>query len=323
MSSVLDGRDLTGVRWSGLVVSRCARRVFYEHHGQEKDEPDERTRQMWARGRRYEQIVVDEVLAELAANGIVGERQIALPWPGLEGEQPIGKTHVDLIAPVGGAYRVVEVKSNAGATLQQSAAIQVAGQAYIVSETYPQLSDEDDVEVDAFVEAVDSHTGERRSHPIRWEHYQVTIEELWMLARLAVDATSVPDRVAEYPGAGECLFCPFKGTCWADWTPTPIDTVLGMDDVGAELAEIDAELKLNSEREKALKERQIAARDQLRAHLPLGELVRVGPARVKLTLGNGRRTFRLAEAETARPDFADEFEAYINVGDPIERWTVK
>jgi hypothetical protein len=316
-----DDRDLTGVRWSGLVSSRCARRVYYEHNGQAHDEPDERTRRMWARGRRYEQIIADEVLDELAANGVVAERQAVLEWP--SPAHPIGRTHLDILAPVGDSIRIVEIKSNAGAHLLENAALQLAGQAILVAD---QTSIEPNGsplahDVDAFVVAVDSHTGERRDHRIEWTEYQGLVELLWRLAADAIAAEQLPDRVAERPSDARCMFCPFKATCWDGWEPPDIDQVIGLDDVADELAQLDADLKLHGERAKKLLERRDQLREKLRPHLPVNELVGVGKVLIKLTVFDVT-TMALGEARTAGLALPAEFDPYVTTS-PREKWTVK
>jgi len=298
---------LTGPRWSSASI--CARWCVYAAQGAPAREPTEEEVHRWERGRAWERIVVDGVVARMASEGRRPRRQETIRWPI---DDPVGTGHADLYVPH--EHTFVEVVSTARGALPAHKAIQVAG--YTLN--HPNATD-------GFVDSIDTHTGVEHVYPIDVDGLadRVHAIEAQVVAGMAGE---LPDRVCRTPWDGPAQWCPHVDHCFADWERTPLDELLAtVDEADAveRLADADGAVAAA----KSALDSALIARDEIRQVIaPLvepGVEAYVGDIRVRRGNDYAKRTFGLAAFLDSGHPVPDIMWPYITESIVAGRWTVK
>lgn len=294
----------TGARWSSAVV--CPRRAVYDHFGAPQTEPSDQVKRWRRRGKAVEQAIRGEIISDLRAQNRRPRREEVVPWPASD---PLGEGHLDCYVPH--TREAIEIKSRAGASLDASAALQVAG--YCLNHPNAET---------AQVVSVDPSSFDEVWYPINVEALIPHIRELEQTVVAACGGGDLPDRVCRHPGEAEGRFCPYAPTCFEGWErPTP--DVLLLDAEAVRLADATDETSRLEREAKAAKERRDALRAELRPHLAAGaELETPSIAKLKRTEIAGRQTLSLTDMASAGYSLPAELEPFKSVGKPSERWTV-
>lgn len=173
--------------------------------GYDPQEPSERTKRIWLRGKMLGAYMADRFAIEYGEENIIREK--AVPWPS-EG-LPLGELHTDVfLIPEG---MPVEVKSSAFAgSLLEDALTQLWGEIHFDR-------DAGDFGTLAIVNPIDL---EEEILPVQLTSSAVErVEEIAAQVAEAAKTQTLPPCSACSPT--ECHFkgCPYTATAWEDWTP--------------------------------------------------------------------------------------------------------
>lgn len=307
MSRTVDEPVLVGPRWSSASI--CPRWCVYTAQGAPAREPTDEEQHRWARGRAWERIIVDGVVARMAAEGRRPRRQETIAWPH---DNPIGTGHGDVYIPHEHAF--VEVVSTARGALPTHKAIQVAGYAL----NHPNATD-------GFVDSIDTHTGVEHVYPIDIDGLEPRVREIeaQVVAGMAGD---LPARVCRTPWDGPAQWCPHVDHCFADWERTPLDELLatvGEADAVERLADADDAVAVAKSALDAAEVARNALRDVIAPLVEPGVEAYVGDIRVRRGNDYVRRTFGLAAFLDSGHPVPDILWPYITESVVAGRWSVK
>lgn len=299
--------DLTGPRWSAAVV--CARRCVYGARGAPSDEPTIEMRRFWERGKAWERIVSDGIVSRMIEEGRRPRRQEIVSWPAAA---PVGTGHVDVYVPH--EHEVVEIVSNARGTLPEHKALQAAGYAL----NHPRAEN-------ATVRSVDTHTGEEHIYPIDVSGLEPKIREIELQVVAGLEG-ELPERVCRTPWDGPAVMCAHVSTCFADWTPTPLDELLasaGEQDLVDRLADAEDEVGRISEALASAKTARDELRDKVAPLVEPGVEAFAGDIRVRRGADYARRGFQLKAFLDAGHPVPDILWPFVTESIVPGRWSVK
>jgi hypothetical protein len=286
----------------------CARAAVYQGLGVDGDPYSEETLRRFGRGTRIGRAMAEEIAATLATQGRRAIVEVDAPWPK---DNPVGVGHADLHIP--DESTVVEVVSTAGCALPPHKALQVVGYA-----------DSLDCE-QARVVSVDPHTGDDRTYPINVEAILPLAREVQRRVVEGLNGGPLPARLngeEAHPGGYPCSDCPFRRSCYADWTPPPAGRLPGYaDDIGR-LAVIELAMKKAGREERELKVQRDEIRATLAAVMADGQDYIEQGVRVRRTPVAGRRTLAFSAMEAAGFALPPEVEEFVSTGDGYDKWTV-
>lgn len=310
---------LTGARWSH--ATRCMRMAAYDVLGAFPAAPSEQQEGFFRRGKEVEDSWLENDLPRTYSGRV--HRQAEIPW----GDGWVA--HVDAILLDDPERTHLEVKSTlhpdrlpgVPVTIEgfqtTSAVLQVAGGAHYDPEGGA-----------AEVVAVNPSDYTSQRYPVKLTADIVgAVTEVAERVTHASQTHVLPARVCSKPSDAFGRHCPYTADCFADWTdPGTVD--LTTDDEAVMLAHDLHAATLALKREEGDIAELKAKRDELRSALVMrgvapGLDYQIGDIIIRLTEVKGRETFDYrAAAATGHLDL-DEFQSFVKVGQPSERWTVK
>lgn len=298
-------------RWS--YAAKCPRMCSYALLGTEPEEPSERTKRLWRRGRQIGAAVADDFAAKYGEDNIVREK--AVEWP--DHDLPLGELHTDVY--VAAEKMAVEVKSSTSpASVLDDAITQLGGE----------IRYDDDAAVGCL--AIADPTGWEETSMIPVLLTDELQERVESIAAQVVDAARtgvLPDRVCQKPSDARGKMCPFADTCFDGWV-RPDPKALEPD-----VAVLARELKAAQEAEKAAKAPVAALearRKELSAQLAEWELA----SGIEYA-GDGVRVTRTQVADSEKlslstikkagmwtPDLAVQLGPFVKASGGHDRWKV-
>lgn len=231
MTAPADIRLRGRTRWS--MAAKCPRMCAYALLGADPEEPNDRTKRLWRRGRQLGADVADDFAAKYGEDNVVREK--AIPWP--DSGLPLGELHTDVF--VKPEKMAVEVKSAMSpASILDDAITQLGGE----------IRYDDDAQVGCL--AIADPTGWRDIELIPvllTDELQERVESIAGQVVTAANGGDMPARVCQKPSDGRGKFCPFVDVCFADWqAPDPLD-------LDGDVARLALELKEAQDVERARK----------------------------------------------------------------------
>lgn len=314
MSASQDPVVFTGARWSSAV--RCIARAEYQALGTPGDEEALAfLRDPFARGVNAAENWVQQLERNAEAAGQVVYREVEVPW----GPGGIWTGHADaVITP---DEMVLEAYHSRGGEFREEKALQVAFYARKLGPTYRAML----VALDTSEMTVDGGF-EMTTYPVEIEGLldQLDFIESAVIGAYAEGRVDPEHKVGSSPDHPECKSCVFRETCWADYTPPPIEELPAMADVLDRLVMAQSNVAHMGAAYQVAKDLVADLYSQVRPYVPLGETRQAGGIEIRRTPVAPRKSFRLTDYlkaghtldETMQP-FARESE---NVG---ERWSVK
>lgn len=311
MSAATDTRLRGRTRWS--MAARCPRMAAYGLLGAEPEEPSERTKRLWRRGRQIGAAVADDFAAKYGEEEIVREKAVEWPTEGL----PLGELHSDVF--VKPEAMAVEVKSaTSPSSILDDAITQLGGEILY------------DAEAEVGCLAIADPTGWNETSLIPVILTDELQERVESIAAQVVDSARtgvLPDRVCQKPSDARGRMCSFAEVCFTDWTPPH---PLKLDD---DIANVARELKAAQDAErsgKAVVAEAEARRKELSTQLAEWELV---PGMEYV--GAGVRVTRTKVADTEKlslttvkkaglwtPELAGQLGPFVKASGGHDRWKV-
>lgn len=231
MSATADTRLRGRTRWS--AAAKCPRMAAYGLLGAEPEEPTERTKRIWRRGRQIGAAVADDFAAKYGEDQVTREK--AVEWP--DHTLPLGELHTDVY--VKPDRMAVEVKSTTSpASILDDAITQLGGEIFY------------DSEADVGCLAIADPSGWKETTYLPVILTDELTERVESIAQQVVDAArtgELPQRVCGKPTDGHGKFCPFIDICFADWQPIEPERLPG------DVALLALELKAAQDEERAAK----------------------------------------------------------------------
>lgn len=177
----------------------------YGLFGAEPEEPSERTKRIWRRGRQMGAAVADDFATKHGEENVIREK--AVEWP--NHTLPLGELHTDVyVLP---DRMAVEVKSSTSpASILDDAITQLGGEIFY----------DEDADIGCLAIADPSGWSDTQYLPVvLTDELQERVESI---AQEVVDASrtgTLPNRVCGKPSDGHGKFCPFINVCFDGWQP--------------------------------------------------------------------------------------------------------
>lgn len=295
---------LTGARASSAAI--CPRRAVYEHHDAPREESTEQMKGWFRRGHAWARVVREAIVEGLHEEGRRPRIEEVIPWPARD---PIGEGHADLYIPH--EQRIIEVVSNAGATLPSHKPLQAG----LYIRNHPRATCGD-------VLAVDTHTGEERIYPVEMAGLAEELDKIESQVLAGIRDGEIPPRVGDAPWSGPCAMCAFSRHCWDGWERPDPEALPEFAADLARLADLEDAIAAMKAGESIMAERE-EVRARLRGHIVAGHEYESGGIRVKRTEVAGSETFSLKAMRDAGHTLPEDLAPFVNRGRGSERWTVK
>jgi hypothetical protein len=287
--------------------------------GETPEEPTERTKLLWIRGKLDEGWFIDHILAPRVGGENV-TREKAVPWP--VDQLPVGELHEDaFVSTEGMPY---EIKSHADGSLMDSDYLQLKGA----------LHYDQDVVAPAGKPKVGALVVIDRD--LQWQAIPVyltddAIEEVEQRAADVIRAGKtgeLPDRVCEKPGDARGHLCPFAEKCFAGWSPPDpvhLDGDIGL--LAIELMHAQTAERAKRKEAAAIEEERKAIAERLAEwNLVPGLEYRGAGVRLKRTKVDDSEKVSLSQLKKAgafTPELEVALRPFINASGGHDRWSVK
>lgn len=304
---------LTGARWSS--ATRCIAKAIHEHIGTPADEDAQFfLRGGFARGRILEDawMIGQQVLADAAGKTLLRQAPVAwgLPEYGWEGH-PDGILVEDEL--------VIEVYNTPGGVYLEHKALQATQ--YALKRGYPNA-----VLVALDVNDSDEELGTpiyKHRVPVKQLAPSVRRIEKAVIAGARRGSVTAADRVGETPNHSECISCPFRASCWADWSPPPIDELIGAEVLFDMARVLDGDRQAQAKTLQDTTRRLEEVKQQLRDHLPVGEARAAGGIRITRKLSAPGVSFKFGEYRKRRLPVTPRMRQFVNPTKPTETWIIE
>lgn len=254
---------LTGPRWSTTTRTGCPRAAMYGAQRAVEESTSQREQDRFRLGHVICDAYRAADVADLEAAGHECEIEAQVPWPLSD---PVGTGHADLLVKGSEGWLVVEYTTNDTGDLDDAKLHQAAGYA---------INCGADAVCVVAIAIAPGRKGRVYRYPFTLSEYPELVAEVLELEAAAAAAVRAgeAERTCAHPGDARGKLCPHVGVCFADWEPTPLDELVGLDQDLDRLAAIKDELgDLEDQTEPLKVERDVIAA-RVRQYLDEGEQV--------------------------------------------------
>jgi hypothetical protein len=287
---------LTGPRWSAIARTGCPRAGVYGAQGSPEESTSDREQARFKLGHVICNGYRADDVADLEAAGHTCTIEMPIPWPASD---PVGTGHADLVVDGQHGRLVVEYTTNDDGDPDDAKLLQLIGYA-------------NNCGADMATLVVIAIAPRRKGRVYRYafdlaEHQDLVARalELEAAAAEAIRAGRA-DRVCQHPGDAIGRLCPHAGVCFADWEPTPLDELIGLDQDLHRLADIKDELAELADQAEPLEDERAEISSRVARYLDEGQQVRGGlesdgSCIVAKRIVTRRKTFSMSKANKLVP----------------------